>query len=157
MTSPETTPFISYFSFALALVGTVLGIYNCWRAVVRDKTRLRVVPSAYYRGNEKGIAVTVINDGFYPVQVNLIAFRVSTPGEFLAIRPWFLDDTQLPHYLEARASITAYFSPTAKEHPLFRPVTGAFVRTATGLEFDGTGETFLRYAAELGAASKPSA
>jgi hypothetical protein len=146
-------------TFALAVLGSVLGAINLWRAFDRDRIRLKVVPRVYHgpttNSGKPGLCVEVINLGYMPVTVRQIAFDIRKPrGQFFWFKPMFLNGESLPHRLEPRASVTAYVVGPADQNPILREATRAFAETACGRKFTGVTPSFRSYIEQLRPARK---
>lgn len=128
-------------TLGVALLGAVLGIVNLWRAIDRDRIRLRVSPCFYMHPEEpiEGICIEVVNLGYLPVTVSQVGFLVSgARKQFIFPEALFLDKTNLPQRLEARASLTAFIPAGTQNDPVFADVTRAFAKTACGRKFTGS-------------------
>lgn len=129
-------------TFGLAVLGAGFGIVNFWRDISRDRMRLRVSPRWYTHTDNfrDGICVQIVNLSLFPVYVSRIGFLTSTEKkDFIMPDMFFLHDERLPHCLESRASLTAYFPAGAHQNAIFGSVTAAFAETACGKTFKASG------------------
>ena len=146
-------------TFGLALLGAVLGVVNVWRAISRDRVRMKVVPQWYAHTSdfEPGICIEVINMGFAPITVAKVGFLVSTPDEMISYPDTvLLSGERFPHRLEPRASVTAMIPTGAQKDEVFALVTSAFCKTACGQTFTGKSK-FLRGCIKAARTSKKHA
>lgn len=126
-------------TLAIAVIGAVLGIYNAWRAVSKDRIRLVVRPSNWVApGRGDGIVIEVVNMGFVAVTISQVALRMKRPKDkiFLFL-PGYLTGQKLPHRLEPRTSISIHVSPEISRDPQIANVRDAFAKTACGCTFYG--------------------
>lgn len=128
-------------TFAIALLGAVLGIMNVvisivnsWRIIDRDRVKLMVIPKqAQFIGNgcftsinrevpqtfSKGmpvqLCIEITNLSTFPVTVGRIGilYRNTNVRGHLP-QPILIDGGTFPRRLEPRSSFTAYFSPDAE-------------------------------------------
>ncbi len=126
-------------SFSLAVLGSVLGILNTWRAMNKDKVKLKVLPKRAY---PVGIAspminfsIEVINLSSFPVTVNETGFLLkNTTNRAVIIDPITTDRTKPPFRLEPRASITTY---VMLDDNIIHSLKVAYAKTACGYEIKG--------------------
>jgi len=126
-------------TLVIAVVGAVLGIYNAWRAVSKDRIRLIVTPSNWVVADGmNGIVIEVVNMGFVAVTISQVAFRLKTPKKYICvIIPGFLTGQKLPHRLEPRTAVSIHVSPEVSCGPQMANVRDAFAKTACGCIFYG--------------------
>ncbi|MDD2763467.1 MAG: hypothetical protein PHE83_05775 [Opitutaceae bacterium] len=125
----------SGITLGVALLGAALGILNYWRSVTRDRICLRVA-ARWYVDRERvcsGIAIEVINLGFFPVTLAEVGFLA--PGRVRLPPAFGLDQSSLPQRLEPRAAFTALLPAGAQYNEAVGRVVDAYALTACGLRF----------------------
>ncbi len=135
---PDTTT-KDAITLTIAVVGAVLGIYNAWRAVSKDRIRLVVTPSNWVvPDGMNGIVIEVVNMGFVAVTLSQVAFRLKTPKKHIyLVLPGYLTGQKLPHRLEPRTAVSIHVSPEISCGPQIANVRDAFAKTACGCTFYG--------------------
>lgn len=138
--------FISWQSgitLGIALLGAALGVINTWKALSRDRLRVRVTPQNYCfrddREMTEGICIEVVNLSVVPITVTQVGFRISKK-KLLIIRPGYFNDHELPCRLEPRASVTVSAAPGTPKPEDLATVKQAYAKTACGLFFHGTSD-----------------
>ena len=141
---------IQYITFAIAVLGAVLGVINTWHAIDRTRIKLKVVPAhAIPVGgsnpkisfcvevtNLSAFAVTVYEVGMF---YNGTDRRSSIPNPILADGgPW-------PRRLEPRSSITVY-SERPRSEINGKRMKCAYAKTQCGHVETGTSEAFKQIA-----------
>ena len=106
----------SWITFAVAVLGAVLGIINTWQGLRRDNVRLRVRPLSVVAlaNGAEGFGIEVVNLSTFAVTIEEVGFtldgRSAAKGDRAPIlRPFFLDHGSWPRRLEPRQAVTAYF------------------------------------------------
>lgn len=123
-------------TFGLALLGAVLGVINTWRAINRDKLKLRVRAVWAYSTNvpnapEKMIGIEVINRSEFAVTIIEVGMMIACSSDRAAIiAPILADNGPWPRRLEPREQITAYGDANSFDPKLDH--TFPFARTACG-------------------------
>lgn len=127
-------------TLGLALLGAVLGVVNLWRAISRDRIKLRVVPKWYgsLATDDTGICIEVVNLGRFPVTIHKVGFTTTADREIFHLGTSALHGASLPHRLEAGAAFTALLPAGAEHDEAFAFVRSAFARTACGKVFTGS-------------------
>lgn len=141
-----------WLTLVLAVVGSGLGVFNTWRAVARDRVKLKVEPGRYLnkRGEPMGLCIVVVNLGATTVTIKEIGLRAAdSDTRFIPTIIRFSGCSGLPHRLESRAEITVYFSPGADEHPGLAGADHAYARTACGHTSIGRNEVLARMLNDL--------
>lgn len=133
-----------YVTFGVALVGAVLGVLNYWRAVARDRVKLKVTPSEYFNDRVKGLCIEVVNLGWVPVTVTQVSIEVGAEKDWLYFEPV---GERLPKRLEPRESLKVLLPPDQDREPRPRLADArrAFAKTACGLKFTGTSPSFRQW------------
>jgi hypothetical protein len=121
-------------TFALALLGSVLGVIGIWREFDRDRVKLRVTPKVAYPVNmhddRPRLCIDVINLSAFPVTVREVGFTVWLSRHRLAIiSPLLVDGKAWPRRLEPRESLTAYCSPDLASDVKLAAVRRAYAKT----------------------------
>jgi hypothetical protein len=125
-------------TLGIALLGAALGLINLWRAIDRDRLRVRVIPRGYITSHgESGVCIDVINLSFIPVTISQVGFDLKS-GEILLNATLQKD---VPKRLEPRAAFTASLAAGVEKDPRFSTVTRAFARTACESRFTGTSKS----------------
>jgi hypothetical protein len=133
-------------TFGLALIGAVLGITNTWRAISRDKPKVKVIPKRAYPvgGIDERIdlCIEAVNLGAIAVTITeLGVFHHGTAARTALITPFIIDGGALPRRLEPRTTVTVYGRSDlikADKHP----IRCAYATTDCGLTFTGTSPAF---------------
>lgn len=124
----------SSVTFALGTLGSVLGVMNTWRAISKDRVRLKVVPKSVIpvggADPEINIGVEVLNLSSFSLSIEEVGFVLKRTSKRLAIiNPITAKNTQPPFKLEPRSSITIY----GKLHPeKMKGIVSAYARTSCG-------------------------
>ena len=147
-------------TFAIALVGAVLGILNTWRNFDRDRLKIKVRPTnlitlaTTYSGSDiekRGLNVDVINQSTFPVTITEIGFanfylftNKIKGGKSLPFKWENLNGLSLPQRLESRESISFFiFEEVLEGHENLKNIKYAYAKTACGQFFKGSSELFI--------------
>lgn len=145
--APDTKVVFEYVTFAIALLGAVLGIYNAWRNWIQDRARLRVKVS--FGQTTKGARVFLIdlvNLSTFPVTVTHIGMDLlGTDSHAQIAIPIFMRGETLPVRLEPRASVTVMQPMTEAPANGWQGVRRFYATTACGLKFVGGARTMDEY------------
>ena len=125
-------------TFAIAVLGAMLGILNTWRAFDRDKIRVRVSPrwAISYRGSDMDtrFCLEITNLSYIPITINQVGFELRKPkAHIMVFIPEFIDGGKMPRRLEPRSSFTVYAPAGTEEKNNFADEKCAFARTACGV------------------------
>lgn len=143
---------------AFGAIGTALGIFNTWKAIQRDKVRLKIIPKIFKSAHGgslvsvnvpdniaerwDGYCFEIVNIGHLPVTIDEIGLLPTDSGMRFIFRPDFGDGKQLPRRLEPRESVIGY---ARFEHPSSVIFTNglpnikcAFATTSCGVTVRGT-------------------
>lgn len=104
---------IQYITFAIAVLGAVLGIINTWHAIDRTRVKLKVVPArAVPVGGAPSnvvFCVEVTNLSAFAVTVYDVGiFYKGTDKRSSIVNPILPDSGPWPRRLEPRSSVTVY-------------------------------------------------
>ena len=134
-------------------VGAVLGILNTWRALVRDRIRLRVIPmSLYYDDGREGFGIQVVNLSFFPITVKEVGFTLRGRDERLTFLASDIGGCQLPQRMEARTSFTARLPVRTDNQWPF--IHRAYADTECGRRFTGMSPALNRKIKQIGTARR---
>ena len=101
-------------TFGLALLGSVLGVINTWKALEHDKVKLKVIPKNAIPVGELencgvDFCIEVINKSTFAITITEIGFLLKGLKERAAIyQPIIIDNGPFPRTLESRSSFTGY-------------------------------------------------
>jgi len=106
-------PYEQIITFSLGLIGTVLGLLNTYRSIIKDTLKIKVIPKCVTpvgRFDPRiNIAIEVINLSTFPFTLSEVGFTLkNTNKRACIIIPITIDGTKLPCRLEPRAAITIY-------------------------------------------------
>jgi len=136
---------------SIASVGAVLGHLNTWRAIDRDRPKLRVTPAHAipFGGVDPRLTfcVEIINLGAIPLTVTEVGVFYSGTTQRSTMMPVMLDGGSLPRLLEPRTSISVLARKEDISPPGHR-IRSAFAATACGLTFKGTSVALRQIASE---------
>jgi hypothetical protein len=119
-------------------LGAVLGFINTWRAISRDRVRLRIRPTwMIYPHGEPCLGIEVTNVGYIAATVSEVGITVSGGMKFV-ILPEIPLGSSLPQRMEPRTSITVVARPGTENAPPLKDGLRAYARTACGLMVTGT-------------------
>jgi hypothetical protein len=140
-------------TFALGLLGAVLGVVNLWRSFDRDRVKLRVTPKVAYPVNmgddRTRLCIEVVNLSTFPVTICDVGFSVRFSKDRLAvIDPILPDQKPWPRRLEPREAFTVYCSPSLAAEPRLQLVRGAYAKTDCGETGFGKNKGLSHYIAK---------
>lgn len=130
-------------TFVLGCIGTLLGVMNTWRALSKDKVKLKVIPKSVismggHFDRNVNISVDVVNLSSFPLTITEIGFSIKgrkTRG--VLIRPMTSDGRSLPIRLDSRESLTAFGVLEGRVN-----YKNSFALTACGYKEYGTSPAF---------------
>jgi hypothetical protein len=106
---------INWITFAIAVIGAILGIINTVYAIDKDRVKLKVRPVFGYTFGaphlkEKYIGIEIINLSTFPVSINQAGFMLEKTTQRAVIpRPLTTQGAiYLPYKLPSREKITLY-------------------------------------------------
>jgi len=139
-------------TFALGFLGAVLGVINLWRALDRDRVKLRVTPLiAYLVGDideRPRLCIEIVNLSVFPVTVKEVGFTVWCSNYKLVCVNTILSDKKLwPCKLDSRESVTVYFDPSLPQEQHFQQIRRAYAKTECGETRYGKSKALSEYIA----------
>jgi hypothetical protein len=125
---------IGLVTFAIAVLGAVLGLFNTWQAVDQSRVKILVIPKhlVVLNGDESlKCCIDIINLSAFPVSIDDAGFFYKgTDRRAAIVDPMFQDGGRWPRRLEPRSSITVF---SKLPEPLAgHPVRCAYARTQCG-------------------------
>src|SRR5512146_501897 len=103
-------------TFLVAALGAVLGVLNTWKAIDRDRPKLRVVPKhAIPLGGADPrlrMSIEIINLSTFPMTVDEVGVLYhGTNKRAPVLQPVLNDGGAWPRRLDPRSAVTAYLDP----------------------------------------------
>ena len=134
-------------TFAIAVLGAVLGLYNAWRNWIQDRVRIRVnVSYIQMTDGTRGISITVVNLSAFAVTLTHFGFDLlGTTDHAQIIQPIFVNRQTLPVRLESRTSCAVIEPFTALPADRWQIIDRCYVSTACGLQIKGGRAFFNKY------------
>ena len=152
---------IEWSGFALAVLGSTLGVHNTLQNRRRDKELLKVKPRFAYqiradatreeaerdqiRANgtreEAGrVNIEIINMSFFPVTINRVGFYAGRKDWLMLVPPVDIQGQPLewPYCLERGQSVNMFPGPDLQDNKSFAKIRGVFAGTTTGRLFKTT-------------------
>lgn len=126
-------------TFAIAIIGAVLGVMNFARDVWKDLTRIKVTPmSFFFESGSRGIAVEVVNLSRFPVTISSVGLWDSK-GQQLPFVGEHVAGDHTPKRLEPLTSMLLVAPWDIWETEGFQHISSAFAKTQCGRQFHGNG------------------
>ncbi len=131
----QESALLSGITLSLASIGAVLGVINTWKALDRDKVKLKVIPKQAFPvgglDERPRLCIEVINLSTFPVTINEVGFNYKNKENlrWAITKPIFYDEKILPYRLEPRTSLTAYCSPEAFDKKISVLIKNAYATT----------------------------
>lgn len=138
-------------TFVVAALGAVLGVLNTWKAIDRDRPKLRVVPKhAIPLGGADPrlrMSIEIINLSTFPMTVDEVGVLYrGTNKRAPVLQPVLNDGGAWPRRLEPRSAVTAYLDPDWIQYR--QKIRCAYAMTACGLTFEGRSPALEQIAAQ---------
>ncbi|MES2888677.1 MAG: hypothetical protein V4739_11770 [Pseudomonadota bacterium] len=142
---------VQVITTALAVLGSVLGLYNAWRNWIQDRVRLKVsVSHSVITTGEQGFSVAVVNLSNFPLTITHIGFdRVDRKLHMQITRPFFVHREELPIRLAPRTAVTAFVGLSTLQPEQLLTIRRAYVSTACGQRAVSKGALFNEYRSAL--------
>lgn len=142
-------------TFGIALVGAVLGVINTWKAINRDRPKLRVTfkHAIPIGGADSRIryCIEVLNLSTFPLTVTEIGVLLrGTKARGAVTNPILIDGGSWPRRLEPRSTVTGYLREDAfsrEQHP----IRCAYAKTDCDLIVQGRSGAMRQVANEVNA------
>jgi len=149
----DTKAVFEVVTFAIALLGAVLGVYNAWRNWIQDRARLKVKVSFGRSTNGSTVfLVDLVNLSAFPITVTHIGMDLlGTDRHAQILIPVFARGETLPVRLESRAAVTVMQPMTEAPADGWQRVRNFYALTACGLRFVGGAAAMDKYRAALAA------
>lgn len=135
-------------TFAIAVLGAVLGIINTWQALDRSRVKIRVRPKhAIPIGGADSrltFCIEITNLSAFAITVEEAGvFYKGTDKRGAYTQPVLIDGLSWPRRLEPRSAVTIYGQPPDGETHRLKC---AYARTACGVTRTGTSPAFKQLA-----------
>jgi len=149
----DTKAILEVVTFAIALLGAVLGIYNAWRNWIQDRARLRVkVSFGRSTSGARVFLIDLVNLSTFPMTVTHIGMDLLGTDEHAQIAiPIFMRGETLPVRLEPRTSVTVTQPMAEAPANGWEVVRSFYALTACGLKFSGGADTLNKYRSTIAA------
>lgn len=146
----EKVSIMQAITFAIAVLGAVLGVINTWIGLDKSRVKLKVVPAhAIPLGGTDArlqFCLTITNLSAFAVTIDdagLLYKQSSNRGSL--IKPVFGDGGGWPRRLEPRSSVTLYAHRPEPDGT--HPIRTAYARTACGVTITGNSAALRQIAA----------
>jgi hypothetical protein len=129
---------IDGITLSIAILGAVLGVLNTWRAIDRDRVKLKVIPKkATPVGNTPDkrirLCIDVTNLSTFPLTITEVGLRYyGTDKRGAVVNPIIIDGGAFPRRLEPRTTFTAYLHPDALKRSDGHLIKCAYAKTDCG-------------------------
>jgi len=138
-------------TLCLASVGAVLGVINTWKALDRDRAKLKVIPKHAIPFGDADprlrFGIEVINLGTFALtvrEVGVLYYGVQHRGAI--VRPILLDGGPWPRRLEPRTAVSVYSQGLPSQDGRVRC---AYAMTDCDLMFEGSSPALEQMSREL--------
>jgi len=140
-------------TFAIAVLGAVLGIINTWVGLSKERVKIKVTPKhAIPIGGAPShleFCIEVVNLSAFPITVSEIGvFYQGTDNRSVIPNPVTSDNGPFPRRLEPRSSVTLY-SARPKSAVNGNKMKCAFAKTDCGVVKKGNSPAFKQMANEI--------
>jgi hypothetical protein len=129
-----------WLTFCLGFIGTLLGIYNAWNSIQKEKVKIKVVPkiATHIGTRQKFLAFDITNLSHFPVTITEVGvFYHGSRHRGCVVKPIIIDGGTFPRRLEARTSFSAYGDVYRTDPEFFLTVRCAYATTACGITVEG--------------------
>lgn len=135
-------------TFALAMLGAVLGLINTWSGFSARRLRVTVVPAhAMTTNGGTGFCIEIKNRSAFPIVVHEVGFTLKGTNRRVTVgRPYFIDNGAMPRRLDAREAFTAYFE---RPRNIGHTIEAAYARLASGEQVTGKSPALKQLNREL--------
>lgn len=141
-------------TLAIACVGAVLGIINTWKALDKERPKLRVVPKqAFFAGpggldDRPRLCIEITNLSTFALTVAEVGLLYQGTDKRGALIHHMLNNGErLPKRLEPRSSVSVYAHPSALDGPS-PSIKCVYANTDCGLTFTGKSGALEQLVAE---------
>ena len=144
-------------TLSIAVLGAVLGVMNTWRAIDRDRVKLKVIPKqAIPVGNmidqRIRLCIDVTNFSTFPLTITEVGVLYhGTSRRGAVVNPIIIDGGGFPRKLEPRTSFTAHMHPEALERTDGHLVKCAYAMTDCGVRVKGNSAALKKMVKDLNA------
>jgi len=128
-------------TFAIAILGAVLGIINTWRNINKDRVKLKVTPKYVFfnDGRDNQLSIEIINFSAFSLTITEVGVYYHGSTERAAvIEPHIYDGGSFPRKLEQRNSFSVYLPIGILKAKNNHKVKCVYVTTACGESVRGT-------------------
>jgi hypothetical protein len=162
---------VQWITLVIAVFGAVLGVINTWRAMDRDRVKIRVTPkiafvvdvsnsitvdrnSAHVQrlraaGLPEKLAVEMVNLSNFPVTMSDAGFGRADQTRQTIFRPELTSGKTWPVRLEPREAVTAFTEIGIELDPAMMTQPIAYAKTDCGTVRYGTSSIFKEYVKSL--------
>lgn len=142
---------LQLFTFAIAVLGAVLGIINTWHGLDKSRVKLKLKPAHAipFGGADPNIkfCIEITNLSSFPVTIyDAGVFFKGTEKRGCIVNPVFTDHGSWPRRLEPRSSITVY-SQIPKSTEGYK-IKCAYAKTQCGVIVKGNSNALKQIANE---------
>lgn len=148
----ETVTLITAIAgLVFGFLGAVLGVLNTWRAILRDRVRVKVTPVWYHHveSGTEGMGVEIINLSSFEITVSHVGFTMRGGEEHLALLNGTLTMERLPQRMKPLTRFTARVGSDTLQNPKFAEVRKAYAKTDCGRTFTGSSEALRGHVKRL--------
>ena len=131
-------------TLSVASVGAVLGVINTWKALDKDRPKMKITPKQalivgpFANNNQRpSLCIEVLNLSTFALTITEVGvlFRDSDHRGVI-LQPTLNDGSSLPVVLEPRRALSAYADPSALDRDPHR-IQCVYAKTDCGLTFKG--------------------
>ena len=140
-------------TFALAILGAVLGIINTWKNINKDRVKLKVTPKyvIFNNGADNQLSIEIINFSVFPLTITEVGVYYHGSTERSAVfEPHIYDGGSFPRKLEQRNSFSAYLPIEILKTKNNHKVKCVYVTTACGESVQGTSPALKEMIKKMG-------